>query len=140
MPVRAYSARVNEGAIVETIRAAVPGARAIYVFGSHARGDAGPESDLDLAVLGPTRLDPIVRWELQEHLAGLAHRPVDLVDLRAASAVMRVSVLADARVLFDGIPYERELFEATALSDYARLQDERRAILEQIEREGRVYG
>jgi len=53
---------------------------------------------------------------------------------------MRVNVLADAKLVFDGARYERELFEATALSDYARLQEERRAILEQIEREGHVYG
>ena len=50
-----------------------------------------------------------------------------------------MNVLADAKLLFDGAPYERELFEATALSNYARLQEERRAILEQIEREGHVY-
>jgi predicted nucleotidyltransferase len=127
-------------AIVDAIRSAVPAVQAIYVFGSHARGDSGPESDLDVALLAPTRLDPLARWELQERLAGLAHCSLDLVDLLAASAVMRVAVLADAVLLFDGAPYERALFEATALSGYARLQDERRAILEQIEREGRVYG
>jgi predicted nucleotidyltransferase len=125
---------------MRAIRDAVPGVQAVYIFGSRARGDAGPDSDLDLAVLADRPLDPILRWELQESVAGMVHGAVDLVDLRSASAVMRVNVLADAKLVFDGARYERELFEATALSDYARLQEERRAILEQIEREGRVYG
>jgi hypothetical protein len=43
-------------------------------------------------------------------------------------------------VLFDAAPFERALFEATACADYARLQEERRAILEQVARDGRVYG
>ena len=125
---------------MQAIRDAVPGVQAVYIFGSRARGDAGPDSDLDLAVLADRPLDPIVRWKLQESVAGMVHGAVDLVDLRSASAVMRVNVLADAKLVFDGARYERELFEATALSDYARLQEERRAILEQIEREGHVYG
>ena len=124
----------------DTIRATVPGVQAIYIFGSRARGDAGPESDLDVAVLASRPLDPLVRWELQERLASALHTAVDLVDLRSASSVMRVTVLADAQLVCDGGSYGRQLFEATALSDYARLQDERRAIMRQIADEGRVYG
>jgi predicted nucleotidyltransferase len=30
----------------------------IYLFGSHARGDAGPDSDLDLLVIVPDDADP----------------------------------------------------------------------------------
>ena len=126
--------------LVDAIRNAVPEAQAIYLFGSAARGDAGPESDIDLALLVPRALTPRARWEIQERLAVLAHRNVDLVDLREASAVMRVNVLDDGQLLLDAAPYERALFEATALADYARLQEERREILEQIAREGRVYG
>jgi hypothetical protein len=41
-------------ALAETLAASLAqgGARAVAIVGSHARGDAGPESDLDLAVVG----------------------------------------------------------------------------------------
>jgi predicted nucleotidyltransferase len=131
---------VNHAVAVELVREAWSDVQAVYVFGSHARGDAGPASDLDVAVLTRTAIDPIVRWEVQERIASALGRAVDVVDLRAASAVMRVMVLGEGHLIFDGARAERELFEATALSDYARLQDERRAILEQVARDGHVYG
>jgi len=131
---------VNLPALVELIREAVPDVVAVYLFGSTARGEASARSDLDLALLGRRPLDPVMRWELQQHLAVAAGRDVDLVDLRAASSVFRVQVLRDGQVLLDRDPNARALFEATALSSYARLNEERREIIEAALRTGRVYG
>jgi predicted nucleotidyltransferase len=110
------------------------------LFGSQAREDAGPGSDIDLAVLTLGNLDPVERWKLQEDLAAQAHQNVDLVDLRRASTVMRVQVLRDGRLLADLQPSVRANFEATALSAYARLNEERREILNDIAARGSVYG
>ena len=60
------------------IAAAAPGARVI-LFGSHARGEAGPDSDVDLLVVEPRvddRLAEIVR--LQRVLAPL-RLPADVI-------------------------------------------------------------
>jgi uncharacterized protein len=60
------------------ITAAAPGARVI-LFGSHARGTAGPDSDLDLLIIEPRvddRFGEIVR--LQRVLAPL-RLPADVV-------------------------------------------------------------
>ena len=60
------------------IIAAAPGARVI-LFGSHARGTAGPDSDLDLLIIEPRvddRFGEIVR--LQRVLAPL-RLPADVV-------------------------------------------------------------
>jgi uncharacterized protein len=62
--------------------AAAPGARVI-LFGSHARGEAGPHSDVDLLVIEPDvedRNQEVVR--LQRVLAPL-RLPADIVVLSA---------------------------------------------------------
>jgi predicted nucleotidyltransferase len=127
-------------AAVSAIREAVPGAIAVYLFGSRARGDAGRDSDIDLALLGPAPLDAMARFELQERIAAMLHASVDLVDLRAASTVMRVQVIEHGELLDEGDAAERARFEMTALAGYARLNEERKGILEDVERTGRVHG
>ena len=57
-------------------------------FGSRIQGTAGPDSDLDLAVLVAGYADPHGVWELAGDLEEVAGCPVDLLDLRAASTVM----------------------------------------------------
>ena len=124
----------------ELIRQRIPGAVAVYAFGSRARGDAMRDSDFDVAILAARPLEPLFRWELAQELAAMVHASVDLVDLRRCSTVMRIRVLTDGRLLFDGDRPKRELFEATTLSEYARLNEERRGILTDIAARGTVHG
>ena len=130
----------DDALIIETLRGALPEVVAIYRFGSTATGQAGNESDVDIAVLPAAPLEPSFRWDLQERLAVALHRPVDLVDLLQASTVMRMQVLESAILLFERDPASRLRFETAACSGYARLNEERRAILDQVRREGTVYG
>ena len=126
--------------VIETLRGALPGVVAIYRFGSTATGQAVRGSDVDIAVLPAAPLEPSIRWDLQERLALALHRPVDLVDLLMASTVMRMQVLESAILLYEHGPAARLRFETAACSGYARLNEERRAILDQVRREGTVYG
>ena len=128
------------GPAVDLIRTRVPELVAVYLFGSVARGDQRAESDIDLAFLSPRPLPAKVCWDLQQDIAVLLHRDVDLIDLRASSTVLRVQVLETSQLLLDLNTYERAQFEATALGAYARLNVERRYILEDIQQRGRVYG
>ena len=125
---------------LEILRAAVPDVVAVYRFGSTSSGAAGPESDVDLAVLALTRLDAQARFELQGRLASVFRRPVDLVDLRAASTVMAMQVVGSGTVLYENDTAERARFEDLTYSLYARLNEERRGILDRVAREGAVYG
>jgi uncharacterized protein len=125
---------------VDMLRRELPDCVAIYLFGSRATGTPTPDSDVDLAVLPEAPLADEVRWQLAQTLALALGRDVDLVDLTRASSVMRVQVIDTGKLLYESDAVRRQLFEAHALSDYARLNEERRGILDDIRARGTVYG
>lgn len=131
---------IDDEAIVTRLRREFPDTAAIYRFGSTVQGDARADSDVDLAILPERPVEPLRRFAVQEQLALELHRNVDLVDLAAASTVLRMQIVSGGRVLATIDQRKRDIFEDYVFSSYARLNEERRAILEQIAREGRVYG
>lgn len=128
------------GIVVDALCRALGPGIAVYQFGSSAAGTTHRGSDLDVAVLAPRRLGVTERFDLQEHVAASLGRDVDLVDLQSASTVMAMQVVSTGAVLFDGVPELRGAFEDRTFSSYARLNEERRGILERIASEGTVYG
>lgn len=125
--------------LLDLLRTRVSGLVAVYVFGSSETGGAHAASDLDMAVLASSRLDPMIRWELQQDLAQRAGRSVDLVDLRSASTVMQIQVVSTGRLLLSVDPVEVDRFEMYVFADYCRLNEERRAILDDVKRRGRIH-
>lgn len=118
----------------------VPEAKAVYLFGSRAAGSAVRSSDVDLAVLASKPVDSGRLARAREALAERLRCDVDLIDLTRSSTVMQAQVIATSRLLRDADPLFREQFEMCAYSAYARLNEERRGILDRIEREGRIHG
>lgn len=74
----------------------------LALFGSMARGDLGPDSDVDLLI----EVDPERRFglfaflDLKDDLAGLLGRPVDLAFADAMRPRLRAAVLKDAVEVF----------------------------------------
>lgn len=126
-------------AIIQAVQAALPDAQALYLFGSRADGTHGENSDLDLAVLLPTRPDPVRLWEAGEAVARLLNIDVDLVDLRAASTVMQHQIITTGRRLF-AHDTEAERYELFILSEMMDLDLARAPLIADIQREGRVHG
>ncbi len=131
---------VTDRDIARFLRDALPQLIAVYRFGSTASAQEHAESDLDIAVLAGDPIDAVARFELQERLAAAVGRDVDLVDLRRVSTVMAMQVISTGVPLAVFDPAAQEAFEDLTYSAYARLNEERREILVQIRREGRVYG
>lgn len=74
--------------------------RAAWVFGSVGRGTAGPESDLDVAVLGERALMADEKMRLIGGLARRCLRPVDLIDLQATQSPVVGQVIRYGKRLF----------------------------------------
>src|SRR5262245_34139697 len=128
------------GLATSLLKESLPDLIAVYVFGSRASRQPHSRSDVDVAFLSRSPLDPVARWQLQEQIAAVLGIQVDLVDLRRASTVLRKEVVATGELVWDGAPLERARFEMCVLSSYARLNEERAGILEDIRRRGTIYG
>ncbi len=134
------SLQQQDDLIVATLRRALDGLIAVYRFGSTAHGTESAGSDTDIAVLTRTRIPADVRFDLQERLAASLGRDVDLVDLASASPVLAMQAVGRGLLLHDGDSESRGRFEDRTFGAYARLNEERRGILERIAAEGTVYG
>ncbi|MEO5341521.1 MAG: nucleotidyltransferase domain-containing protein [Magnetococcus sp. MYC-9] len=125
--------------IVGHLRDSLPGLLAVYAFGSRVGGDAGAESDLDLAVLVEGKAAPVALWHLAGELSDRVGCPVDLLDLRAASTVMQYRVITTGQQLWEQDP-RAALYESFILSEKSALDEARAPLLAIIQREGTIHG
>lgn len=91
-----------------------------YLFGSGARGELRPTSDIDVAVFLADDADPLLARadlvaEISRHL-GTDRR--DLVVLNEAPTALLGRTLRDRRVLFDREPFRRHRFKSLALRQF----------------------
>jgi len=105
------------------------GAVAVYLFGSVARGDAGPDSDVDIGVLfdanPPATLDA-PQFAVEGELDRLLGRPVQVVALNGASPDLVHRVLRDGRLVLDRDRSARIRFEVRARNEYFDMEPIRR--------------
>ena len=90
---------VDERALADVCRRY--GLAELSVFGSRARGDADPDSDVDLLFV--VRPGAHLGWrieQLNDELEGLFGHRVDLVSKRTVHPLIRHDVLDSARVLY----------------------------------------
>lgn len=130
---------MNQAEIIQRLQDRVPGLMGIYAFGSRIHGTAGPESDLDLAVLVAGYADVLLLWEVSGELEDVAGCPVDLVDLRAASTVMQYQIITRGERWW-ALDTRAALYEAAILSEKTELDMARAGLLEDIGKRGRVHG
>jgi predicted nucleotidyltransferase len=118
---------------------------AAYLFGSRARGDAGPRSDVDLAVILRTGLDADERWRKRLELIGRASEAlgtdaVDVLVLDDAPSAVGHRVLRDGRLICERDPARRTAVAEDVMrryldEEYLRKELDR-ALAERV-REGR---
>lgn len=87
--------------IIESIRRRLPDKRfQIFLFGSWAKNTALPESDIDIGVLGPEKIDEFLMMRIRSDIAGIPTlRRVDIVDLKNVDERFKQEVLSHAKLL-----------------------------------------
>jgi len=108
-------------------------AELIYLFGSYAKGKERPDSDLDLAFLSSKEIDDYQRFLTAQKLASKLNIEVDLIDLKKASTVFKAQII-QGKLLYAEDEKQKQEFEMLTLKKYARLNEERKEIIDKIER------
>ncbi|HSU39694.1 MAG TPA: nucleotidyltransferase domain-containing protein [Polyangiaceae bacterium] len=99
----------------------VPGLSAAYLFGSFGRGEARPDSDVDLALLYARPPASTLRDQpflLAAELESLFGRSVDVIVLNTAPADLVHRILRDGRLIVQTNPSARIAFEVRARNEY----------------------
>lgn len=115
----------------------VPGLAAVYLFGSAARGNLTPKSDIDVAVLfeeGSPRIDMLSLMADLSHGAG---RDVDVVVLNEAEPRLYHEIVRTGEILFEKNRRYRILREVRNRKLY---EDYRRLHLNYMRRMSAEYG
>jgi predicted nucleotidyltransferase len=129
-----------DGRIVATLLASLPDLQAVYRYGSAGGIYEREDSDIDLALLAGHPLTLVEQLQLAAKLSRQAGRDVDLNDLRSLPVTLRVQIVMEGVRLYAANTAAAEEYDSRTLSDYVRLNEERRGILDDIRRRGSIHG
>lgn len=127
-------------AIVDIVQIQFPEIRAVYRYGSAGGVYERPDSDIDVALLGVKPIPHATLNAIAVQLMNVFNRDVDVVDMRTIPVTLRVQIAAEGARLFTANIAESAEYDSRAFSDYARLNEERRGILDDVRQRGRIYG
>jgi len=134
---------INSSKIIRAILNHHPEIQAIFLFGSYGTEDERPESDVDIALLltpnDSKRLGSLLAGNLHSELERLLSKDVDLINLRQVSTVLQKEIIAANRCIYQGDKHAEEEFEMLMLSQYQKLNDERKGIIESALAGGRFH-
>ena len=112
----------------------------IIVFGSYANNSTHKDSDIDIAFY---QSEPaLTTYEIflaAQELADILKIEVDLVNIATASTVFKAQIFTTGTVIYSQNDHLLKNQQMTALSMYARLNEERADILKNISESGSIY-
>lgn len=112
----------------------------IYLFGSFAKGEGRNDSDIDLAIYTNEIIDSYSLFIAAGNLSFEVKRDVQIVHLKDISTVFAAQIVGTKDVLYCEDEYLMANYNIRAFKEYAKLNEERKIILDAIERDGRIYG
>lgn len=123
-----YLPSMRDAVVVEALHRALAGRAEVAVallYGSRARGNYRPDSDVDVAVLGQ-----VDRLALAAQLSLATGHEVHVVDLAAAGYPLLSAIINDGVLVHEGVPAAYGRWRSHALSQldldrtwFARMRD-----------------
>jgi len=132
--------QIDPKSLISLLNEKISGLQAVYLYGSFLSDGFSDESDLDIAVKIDNPLDNQKRWRIQEDLASICGRDVDLLDLDRASLVMQYEVISTANRVYCTDENRLASYETLVYSRYLDFNQIRKPIIEEIIKRGFVYG
>lgn len=112
----------------------------IIIFGSYAKHSTHKDSDIDVAFYSENQsITTYDIFQLAQELADQLKIEVDLVNLRTASTVFKAQIYTTGTVIYSTDDTLLKSVQMTALSMYAKLNEERETILKKIDESGSIY-
>lgn len=127
---------VLAGALSGAMQQLIPGAIAVYLFGSFARGE--DFSDLDIGILmGCEVMQPLeFELKLEVCLEKALKYPVDVRILDSAPLSFQFAAVRDGRLIVDSEPNRRAFFEGSVRKKYFDFSIFRRRYLKEAAHAG----
>ncbi len=126
-------------AVILLLKQNIDDLQGIYLFGSQASGRSRPDSDIDIAVLAKTKVDPVRRWEIAAECGIAIQRDIDLIDLRTATTVLQYQVITEGKRIYTIDEYSCDVFENYIMSEYLDFQTFLQPLIDAIRKRGSIY-
>lgn len=107
--------------------------RLLYVFGSYAKGENTPKSDLDIAVLLEHDYNPLDKINILGDLCDLFKRDdIDLVILNSANSVLSHQVIKYGKVIYEESEETKVIYECRVQKEYMDMEHFRKTQMKYI--------
>lgn len=109
-------------------------------MGSFSRGEGREDSDIDLGIYTDEIIDNYLLFTAGNELAFEVKRDIQIVNLKDISTVFAAQIVGTKEVLYCEDEKLMATYDIRIFKDYAKLNEERKVILDVIVRDGRIYG
>ena len=113
---------------------------AIILFGSYSRNTQNKESDVDIGIKSPNKIQPKQLFEIKRKLEDILQKDVDLIDLENTQDGIRYEILINGITLYAKDKFKFELYKLDMYREYLELNESRKMIIDNIKNGGTIYG